>query len=192
MWQPASMLQVSMNLFMPNLINGWMKEKVVSLTFSCSRSMSCCIDSLTLQESVFSTSSGASGFSYSESIPVKPDTWRKQSQLIYGIAKSVPQLAWITIAEYETICHLQKGCDFINVAGKVISIHWVSGSHTLSVIGKSTIQLVVQSSPEVPPHVHLNSNPIVSWVFSSTTVDRPSNPRGPCTSGWKHCTSHTT
>lgn len=29
--------------------------------------------SFTLQESVFSTSSGASGFSYSESIPVKPD-----------------------------------------------------------------------------------------------------------------------
>lgn len=43
------------------------------LTLSWSRSISCCMHSFTLQESVFSTSSGASGFSYSESIPVKPD-----------------------------------------------------------------------------------------------------------------------
>lgn len=77
---------------MDGWMNGWMKEEVVSLTFSCSRSMSCCIDSLTLQESVFSTSSGASGFSYSESIPVKPDTWRKQSQFIQKIDELSPSI----------------------------------------------------------------------------------------------------
>lgn len=42
------------------------------LTLSWRSSTTCCMQSFTSQESVFSTSSGASGFSYSESIPVKP------------------------------------------------------------------------------------------------------------------------
>ena len=42
------------------------------LTRSCRSSTTCWTQSFTSQESVFSTNSGASGFSYSESIPVKP------------------------------------------------------------------------------------------------------------------------
>lgn len=43
-----------------------------SPTRSCRSSTTCWTQSFTSQESVFSTNSGASGFSYSESIPVKP------------------------------------------------------------------------------------------------------------------------
>lgn len=61
---------------------------LLSLTRSWRSSTTCWTQSLTSQESVFSTSSGASGFSYSESIPVKPlkDSRQQRGQKRKGLS----------------------------------------------------------------------------------------------------------
>lgn len=59
-----------------------------SPTRSCRSSTTCWTQSFTSQESVFSTNSGASGFSYSESIPVKPmkgTRWERGVEIETGL-----------------------------------------------------------------------------------------------------------